>query len=100
MNETIEHEIVAALGSAMSPPVALRELSPATLPSWFAVSDLAVASIGAAACELADLLRADHVDVDRRRAVMWFARTLGPREWTSPDPWLQLRATIWLETAG
>ena len=87
MNKAIEQDIVAALGSEMSPTVAVRELSPATLPSWFAVSDLAVASIGAAACELADLLGARHIDVDRRRALMWFGMTLRPQDWTIPDAW-------------
>ncbi len=87
MNKAIEHEIVTALGSEMSPPVAVLELSPATLPSWFAVSDLAVASIGAAACEVADLLGARHVDVDRRKALMWFGMTLRPQDWTIPDAW-------------
>ena len=50
-------------------------------------SDLAVASIGAAACELADLLGARHIDVDRRRALMWFGMTLRPQDWTIPDAW-------------
>jgi len=46
---TIEDRIDTALGRGFVPDVGLRTTSPASLPAWFAVSGLAVASVGAAA---------------------------------------------------
>jgi len=87
MHNGIDHEIRAALGPDMAPGATVREVSPASLPSWFAVSDLAVASIGAAACELADFLGTTDVEIDRRLALMWFGMTLRPEGWTIPGTW-------------
>jgi hypothetical protein len=75
------------LGAGMAPDVAIREISLATLPSWFAVSELAVASFRAAAAELGDLLRAEDIVVDRRLALKWFGMTLRPIGWDLPPAW-------------
>ena len=62
------------------------------LPSCFAVSDLAVASIGAAGVALADLLAAAgrpvaRVTVARHIASAWFRYSLLPVGWSVPDAW-------------
>lgn len=62
------------------------------LPSVFAVSDLAAASVGAAGLALADLVaaasgRRPAVRVDRRLASFWFNYSLRPEGWPTPPQW-------------
>ncbi|MDJ0944925.1 MAG: CoA transferase [Kiloniellales bacterium] len=61
------------------------------LPSCFAVTDLAVASIGAAGLTLARYAAAGRaasaVSVDRRLASLWFGWTLHPEGWSLPPAW-------------
>lgn len=62
------------------------------LESWFAVTDLVVATIGMAGLMLAEFaasrgIRAGRVSVDRRLASLWFGWTLRPMGWTLPAPW-------------
>ncbi len=62
------------------------------LPSVFAVSDLAAASVGAAGLAIAELLSLDGgprpaVRVDRRLASFWFGTTLRPEGWSTPPAW-------------
>ncbi len=68
----------------------LFETGEGDLPSWFEVTDLAVASIGIAGLMLARLV--DPVDppqvlADRRLASFWFNMTLRPEGWHLPSPW-------------
>lgn len=57
-------------------------------PSAFAVSDLAVASIGAACSELAALTKkAEPLVIDRRLASLWFGLTAQPQGWALPPVW-------------
>jgi len=71
---------------------AISFLGSGSLPSVFSVSDLAAASIGAAALAIGDLLfaadgqRRDIV-VDRRLSSFWFASSLRPSGWSIPPPW-------------
>lgn len=63
-----------------------------SLPSVFAVTELATASIGAAGLALSDLVAAatgtrPAVTVDRRLASMWFASSIRPDGWQPPPPW-------------
>lgn len=62
-----------------------------SMPSAFAVSDLAAASVGGAGAALAGLLQtvgvAPPVAVDRRLAAIWFGGSLRPQGWTPPPPW-------------
>lgn len=63
-----------------------------SLPSIFAVSDLAAAAVGTAGLALHQLLDADGggqdpVLIDRRLASMWFAWSLRPQGWSPPPPW-------------
>ena len=66
-----------------------------SLPSFFCVTDLAAASIGAAGLATASLVEALHtsrgqphqsftVQVDRRLASFWFASTIRPQGWVPP----------------
>jgi len=62
------------------------------LPSCFPVTDLAVASIGAAGLALADLLTVAGgspapVIVDRHLASAWFRYSLSPLGWSLPETW-------------
>ena len=62
-----------------------------SLPSVFAVSDLASASIATAGVALSGLLgtvgAAPPVVVDRRLASLWFAGSLRPEGWEPPPAW-------------
>ncbi len=62
------------------------------LPSAFAVSDLAAASIGAAALAVAERAassasRPPRVVVERRLASLWFGFSIAPQGWAPPPPW-------------
>ena len=62
------------------------------LESWFAVSELAVATIGIAGLMLSQYAAslgapAGRVSVDRRLASLWFGWTLWPLGWTLPASW-------------
>jgi hypothetical protein len=58
-----------------------------SLPSAFAVTDLAVASIAAAGREVAALIGSDHVGVDRVLASAWFQTSIRPIGWDLPPVW-------------
>lgn len=71
-------------------PLAVTEVG--ALPSTFAVTELASASIGAAGQAVAQLLlqqtgRLPSVTVDRRLASFWFSSSLRPDGWTTPPLW-------------
>lgn len=62
------------------------------LPSAFAVTDLAAASVGAAALAVAERAASatsqpPHVVVDRRLASLWFGFSLKPEGWALPPVW-------------
>ncbi len=62
------------------------------LPSVFAVTDLAAASIAAAGLALGELLSTAHggdcrIRVDRRLGSLWFGSSLRPMGWSVPPPW-------------
>jgi crotonobetainyl-CoA:carnitine CoA-transferase CaiB-like acyl-CoA transferase len=61
------------------------------LPSCFPVSELAVASIGAAATSISQLLAlvsaAPPVAVSSRLSALWFGWSLRPDGWEMPSPW-------------
>ncbi|MEI7052576.1 CoA transferase [Pseudomonas koreensis] len=81
--------IQAALGLPHTP---IPFTASGALPSAFAVSDLACASIGAAGQAVSELLRQQTghlpaVEVDRRLASFWFATSLRPIGWEVPPLW-------------
>ncbi|WP_028045732.1 CoA transferase [Cellulomonas sp. URHE0023] len=78
----------AILAAALHPTSAtLTVQGTGDLPSAFAVTELAVATIGAAGLATADLLGTHAVQVDRRLASMWFGMSIRPDGWTPPPPW-------------
>lgn len=84
--------IWTALGGEGAALDHVRETGEGDLPSWFAVSDLASASIGAAGLAVAELLaRRDggrrEVRVDRRLASLWFGRAIVPQGWEMASGW-------------
>ncbi|WDU63307.1 CoA transferase [Pseudomonas poae] len=71
-------------------PLTLTEVG--ALPSAFAVTDLAGASIGTAGQAVAELIqqqtgRLPGVSVDRRLASFWFSSSLRPVGWQTPPLW-------------
>lgn len=81
--------IQAALGLPYT-PVAFTARG--ALPSAFAVTDLACASIAAAGQAVSELLhqhigRRPAVEVDRRLASFWFATSVRPIGWSLPPLW-------------
>ena len=81
--------IQAALGLPHTP---IPFTGHGALPSAFAVTDLACASIGAAGQAVSEQLRQQTghlpaVEVDRRLASFWFATSLRPIGWEVPPLW-------------
>ncbi|MBT9385139.1 CoA transferase [Pseudooceanicola sp. CBS1P-1] len=87
MSQTIDTQIRDALGSALTPEVTIGLHPAAPLRACFAVSELILASLGAAARECAALSGAREVLIDQRQAQLWFAMTLRPRGWDLPSAW-------------
>ncbi|MBI6907156.1 CoA transferase [Pseudomonas palleroniana] len=74
------------------PPTPLARTSAGALPSTFAVTELAVASIGAAGQAVAQLVqqqtgRLPAVTVDQRLASFWFSSSIRPVGWQVPPLW-------------
>ncbi|UOP11911.1 CoA transferase [Pseudomonas palleroniana] len=74
------------------PPTPLAGTSAGALPSTFAVTELAVASIGAAGQAVAQLVqqqtgRLPAVTVDQRLASFWFSSSIRPVGWQVPPLW-------------
>ncbi|MGE8067276.1 CoA transferase [Pseudomonas sp. NPDC089569] len=81
--------IQAALGL---PPTPVTFTSSGALPSAFAVTDLACASIAVAGQAIGELLhrQTGHLpglEVDRRLASFWFSTSLRPTGWSVPPLW-------------
>lgn len=77
-------EIDAALGNKVDYQVS----GEGDLPSYFAVSDLAAETTGAAASELARYSEDGTPPVvDRRLASLWFKTTVRPEGWEAPPLW-------------
>ncbi|POA48096.1 acyl-CoA transferase [Pseudomonas sp. MPR-ANC1] len=81
--------IQAALGLPRTP---IPFTASGALPSAFAVTDLACASIAAAGQAISELLnqqtgRLPKVEVDRRLASFWFATSIRPIGWQLPPLW-------------
>ncbi|MET0778347.1 MAG: CoA transferase [Pseudomonas mandelii] len=81
--------IQAALGLSHTP---IPFTSSGALPSAFAVTDLACASIAAAGQAVSELLqqhtgRLPSLEVDRRLASFWFATSIRPVGWSVPPLW-------------
>lgn len=84
----------AAIENAFTdgPRLSFTESGEGALPSWFRVTALAAASMGAAGVLLARLMAPSArahpaVIVDRRLASLWFRQSLYPCRWTLPPKW-------------
>jgi hypothetical protein len=82
---------LGALGIA-SPTLAIELSDGGSLPSVFAVSDLAQASVGVAGGALSALLAINGdplraVRVNRDLASAWFGYSIRPQGWKMPSPW-------------
>jgi CoA-transferase family III len=90
--ETFLSDIWTSLGGDTGLLSAVTMTGEGALPSAFAVSDLAAASVAAAGLAVAELISARNgplpsVHVDRRLASFWFGTTLRPLGWSLPPPW-------------
>jgi crotonobetainyl-CoA:carnitine CoA-transferase CaiB-like acyl-CoA transferase len=70
----------------------IQEAGSGAWRSWFAVSDLAAASLAQAALSLAELgeargLACPELHLDRRLAALWFDCSVVPQGWTLPSMW-------------
>lgn len=89
----MSHPLLNAVCSALNlPDVALDFSGEGELRSYFAVTDLAAASVGAAALAVRQLMLAQgsaaaRVQVDRRLASMWFSWSFHPVGWERPPLW-------------
>ena len=84
--------IWGTIGGAAALTSSVTMTGEGALPSAFAVTDLATASIGAAGLAIAELIaagrgNAGRVTVDRRLASFWFGWTLRPDGWSPPPAW-------------
>lgn len=84
--------IWAALGGTPEWLENMQHTGSGDLPSVFAVTNLAAASVGAACLAVAELVAARRnerptVTVDRRLASLWFGSSLRPEGWNLPPPW-------------
>lgn len=90
--DQIEREIAGALGAGndLESPGSVMEVAGA-LPSCFAVSDLAAATVGAACAEVSAFASPDDnatpPRVDRRLASYWFQNSIYPVGWELPPVW-------------
>ncbi|TWC15137.1 MULTISPECIES: CoA transferase [unclassified Pseudomonas] len=86
-------ELLASMQTALGLPTApIRFASDGALPSAFAVTELASASIAVAGQAIAELIgqqtgRLPSLEVDRRLASFWFATSLRPIGWSVPPMW-------------
>lgn len=87
MTRLFQDAIRTALGSEAGVQPRCTETGPARLPGWFAVSDLAVATVQAAATELGALTGAAQIVLDRGLTLRWFGMTLRPEGWDLPSAW-------------
>ncbi|MGJ8561127.1 MAG: CoA transferase [Litorimonas sp.] len=84
----LQTQIGASLDAVGLDCILYRETGEGSWPSAFAVSDLAVASIGAACADVAALSgRKTPVEIDRRLASLWFSLTVRPQGWDLPPVW-------------
>ena len=94
MSQTLK--ILEKIWSALGGPVAfldqVRETGQGTLPSAFALTDFAAASVASAGLALAEFsairgAATSAVIVDRRLSSFWFAKSIRPIGWTVPPQW-------------
>ncbi|KPA92748.1 CoA transferase [Pseudomonas sp. RHF3.3-3] len=86
-------DLLTSIQAALELPASTPDFTESgALPSAFAVTELASASLAAVGEAVAELLRQQTgqnpgVSVDRRLASFWFASSLRPIGWNLPEPW-------------
>ncbi|SEE71104.1 CoA-transferase family III [Rhizobiales bacterium GAS188] len=90
--EAMLRDIWSEAGGNASALARVATIESGSLPSVFAVSDLAAASVAAAGLAVSELIATMGggkavVEVDRRLASFWFASSLRPDGWSPPPPW-------------
>ncbi|QXI29754.1 CoA transferase [Pseudomonas vanderleydeniana] len=86
-------DLLTSIQAALELPASRPDFTESgALPSAFAVTDLASASLAAVGASVAELLRQQTgqdpgISVDRRLASFWFASSLRPIGWNLPAPW-------------
>ena len=86
-------DLLTSIQAALDlPPTPLTLTETGALPSTFAVTELASASIGVAGQAVAELIRqqtgrSPSVSVDRRLASFWFSSSIRPVGWQVPPLW-------------
>ena len=92
----ISHDMLQTAWSALelpsAAPGAVHFSGDGDLPSVYATTDLAAASVGAAALAIQQLMQAQganalQVQVDRRLASLWFGWSIHPVGWERPPLW-------------
>jgi crotonobetainyl-CoA:carnitine CoA-transferase CaiB-like acyl-CoA transferase len=94
-NSATARSLTRAIGDALALPASsldrLRIEGSDALPSAFSVTELATATIGAAALAVSELVglfsAAPAVTVDRRLASLWFGWSIRPLGWEVPPAW-------------
>jgi crotonobetainyl-CoA:carnitine CoA-transferase CaiB-like acyl-CoA transferase len=90
------HQLLGAIGPALDLPAtaldAVQFSGAQALPSYYAVTDFAAASMAAAALAVRELMLAQGapapaVRVDRRLASLWFGWSIAPVGWERPPLW-------------
>jgi CoA-transferase family III len=89
---SITETLWTALGGDAAALTRLGFVGEGGLASTFPVTEVASASIAAAALAVGEVQQtrgnpAPLITIDRRLASMWFAGSLRPLEWTLPPPW-------------
>ena len=86
-NNWFDDQISEALGQSEAIPAKVAYEGAFQLTSIVDVSSLALAAMTSAAQQLAALVGAAKVSIDRRRAELWCGMTLKPQKWTLPEAW-------------
>lgn len=86
-NNWFDDQVSEALGQSGTMPERVAYEGTFRLASVVDVSGLALAAMAAAAQQLAALVGAAEVSIDRRRAELWCGMTLKPQNWALPEAW-------------
>ncbi|MRW86596.1 acyl-CoA transferase [Pseudoduganella sp. FT26W] len=92
MPDSLLNTVWSALDLPAASLAAVQRVGEGDLPSYFPVTDLAAAAVGAAGLALRELMAAQGapagpVTVDRRLASMWFSWSIHPIGWERPPLW-------------
>jgi hypothetical protein len=87
MADDFNRQINEALGLDLADDIKVVQRGSGELYACFRVSDMAEAAVTAATRELAALLGARDISIDRRLCLLWFGMSLRPSGWSLPSAW-------------